>query len=684
MTPRTVAPIRLRALSGALALAGVASTASTAAAQAPRPSGIDTTNFDRSVRPQDDLFRFVNGGWIKRTPIPSDASSYGAFYELYDRSLENMRAILEEASRSSAPDGSEERKVGDLYASFLDSARVESLGVKPLEGELAHIAKLQSHAELPALFAHLARIGVARPLAVGVGTDPKKSTENTVLVGQAGLTLPDRDYYLMNDERMKGVREKYVAYLTRLFTLANQPDPAGAASRVLALETAIAGKQWDRARNRDRNAIYNPRTVVQLGEAMPSFDWKGYLGAAGLGTVTNVIVNQPDYLVAADSIIKATPIGTWREYLAAKLIDTYSPELSSPFVQARFDFRSKVLAGQQAQRPRWKRGVAEVEGALGDAAGKLYVARHFKPEAKARMDELIRNLREAYRVGIDSLEWMTPATKARAKDKLAKFTVKIGYPDKYRDYSSMAVRRDDLVGNVMRARQWAYGDMIAQYGKPVDKIRWAMTPQTVNAYYSSTNNEIVFPAAILQPPFFNPAADDAVNYGAIGAIIGHEIGHGFDDQGRKSDGAGNLNDWWTPEDAKAFEERATRLGKQFEVLSPFEGAKVNAKLTMGENIGDLSGLAQAYRAYRMSLGGKEAPVIDGFTGDQRFLIGYAQAWRGVYREAALRQQLLSDPHSPDEYRANVPVANLDAFHRAFGLKPGDKMYRAEGDRVRIW
>ena len=680
MTART-APIVLRAMTVALTLA---TTTTVAAAQAPRPSGIDTTNFDRSVRPQDDLFRFVNGGWIKRTPIPSDAASWGAFYELYERSLDDMRAILDEAARSNAPAGSEERKVGDLYASFLDSARVEALGAKPLEGELARIAAVKSHAELPAVFAHLARIGVARPLAVAVSTDPKKSTENTVLIGQSGLSLPDRDYYLMNDERMKGVREKYVAYLAQLFTLANQPDPAGAASRVLALETAIAGKQWDRARSRDRNAIYNPRTVVQLGEAMPSFDWKGYLGAAGLGAVNNVIVNQPDYLVAVDSILKATPIGTWREYLAAKLLDTYSPELSSPFVQARFDFRGKVLAGQQAQRSRWKRGVAEVEGALGDAAGKLYVARHFKPDAKARMDELIRNLREAYRVGIDSLEWMTPATKARAKDKLAKFTVKIGYPDKYRDYSSMEVRRDDLVGNVMRARRWAYGDMIAQYGKPVDKIRWAMTPQTVNAYYSSTNNEIVFPAAILQPPFFNPAADDAVNYGAIGAIIGHEIGHGFDDQGRKSDGAGNLNDWWTPEDAEAFEERASRLGKQFEVLSPLEGAKVNAKLTMGENIGDLSGLAQAYRAYRMSLGGKEAPVIEGFTGDQRFYIGYAQAWRGVYREAALRQQLLSDPHSPDEYRANVPVANADAYHRAFGVKPGDKMYRVEGERVRIW
>jgi putative endopeptidase len=328
--------------------------------------------------------------------------------------------------------------------------------------------------------------------------------------------------------------------------------------------------------------------------------------------------------------------------------------------------------------------VQEVEGSLGEAAGKLYVAKNFKPEAKARIDELIRNLREAYRIGIDSLEWMTPATKERAKEKLAQFTVKIGYPDKWRDYSTLAIERDDLVGNVMRARQWAYDDMIAQYGKPVDRKRWLMTPQTVNAYYQSTNNEIVFPAAILQPPFFDPNADDAVNYGAIGAVIGHEIGHGFDDQGRKSDGAGNLSDWWTADDAKAFDERATRLGAQFEVLSPLEGAKVNPKLTMGENIGDLSGLAQAYRAYRISLKGKEAPVIDGFTGDQRFFIGFAQIWRTNDREAALRQQLLSDPHSPGEYRANIPISNNDAFQKAFDLKPGDKLYRAPGERVRIW
>ena len=653
-------------------------------AQAPRSLGIDTANFDRSVRPQDDLFRFVNGGWLKRTPIPADAPRWGTFDQLDERSRESMRTVLETAASSEAAAGSEERKVGDFYASFLDSARIESLGATPLRGELARIAAISSASELPAAFVQLSRLGVARPFGVGVGPDQKKSAVNIVQVAQSGLGLPDRDYYLMQDARMNTVRQAYLDYLARLFTLAEIPDPTGAASRVLALETAIAGKQWDRVRNRDRNATYNRMTVAELAAKTPHFDWTSYFTAAGMGSPSAVIVAQPDYFVAADSLLANTPIATWREYLAAKLLDAYANELSSPFVQARFDFRGKVLNGQQAMRARWKRGVGEVDGGLGEAAGKLYIARNFKPEAKARIDELIRNLREAYRIGIDSLEWMTPETKARAKAKLAQFTVKIAYPDKWRDYSSLQISHDDLAGNVMRARAWAFQDMVAQLGKPVDRARWAMTPQTVNAYYNSTNNEIVFPAAILQPPFFDPTADDAVNYGAIGAIIGHEIGHGFDDQGRKSDGAGNLVDWWSAGDAKAFEERASRLGAQFDALSPVEGLHVNGKLTMGENIGDLSGLAQAYRAYRISLKGKEAPVIDGFTGDQRFFMGYAQAWRENAREAITRQLLLSDPHSPGQYRANVPVANNDAYQRAFDVKPGDKMYRAPSDRVRIW
>ncbi len=669
------------AVAAAIALAAPAAPL---VAQAPRSLGLDTTNFDRSVRPQDDLFRFVNGAWLKRTPIPSDAPRWGTFDELDERSHEAMRAILEDAARSNAPAGSEERKVGDFYASFLDSARVESLGASPLKEELAHIAAITSVSALAPEFARLQRIGVARPFNTGVGPDQKKSAVNIVQVGQSGLGLPDRDYYLMHDARMNTVRQAYQDYLARLFTLAELPDPTGASSRVIALESAMAAKQWDRVRNRNKDLTYNRMTGAELAAKMPHFDWANYFSTTGLGSQSAVIVIQPDYLVAADSLLANTPIATWREYLAARLLDAYASELSSPFVQARFDFRGKVLSGQQAQRARWKRGVAEVDGGLGEAAGKLYIARNFKPEAKARIDSLIGNLREAYRIGIDSLQWMTPETKTRAKAKLAQFTVKIAYPNKWKDYSSLQIKRDDLVGNVMRARAWAFQDMVSQLGKPVDRARWAMTPQTVNAYYNSTNNEIVFPAAILQPPFFDPTADDAVNYGAIGAIIGHEIGHGFDDQGRKSDGAGNLVDWWSQEDAKAFEERASRLGAQFDALSPVEGLHVNGKLTMGENIGDLSGLAQAYRAYRISLKGKEAPVIDGFTGDQRFFMGYAQAWRENAREAIVRQLLLSDPHAPGQYRAMVPVENNDAFQRAFDVKPGDKMYLPPDQRVRIW
>ena len=646
--------------------------------------GIDTTNFDRSVRPQDDFFRFVNGGWLARTDIPADASSWGAFNELRENSRTALHSIVEEAARSKAPAGSESRKVGDLYASYMDSARVESLGIAPLKNDLAAIAKLTSTSQLPATFAHLARIRVQGPFSVNVGADQKSSRENIVSISQGGLGLPDRDYYLLKDAKMAATRDAYRAYVTKLLTLAHQPDAAGAADRILALETAIAEKHWDRARSRDRNATYNKLTVAQLAAMTPSFNWRTYLKDAGLGAAQNVVVRQPDYISAMDAVIAATPASTWREYLTVKLLDAYADELPSAFQQARFDFRGRTLSGQQAQSERWKRGVDEVEGIMGEAVGKLYVERNFKPAAKARMDAMVRNLRTAYAVGIDSLEWMSPATKAAAKAKLAKFTVKIAYPDKWRDYSKLEIKRDDLYGNARRANEFRYDDMVSQLAKPVDKSRWGMTPQTVNAYYNASNNEIVFPAAILQPPFFDVNADDAVNYGAIGAVIGHEIGHGFDDQGRKSDGEGNLRDWWTPADAKAFEARTDKLGAQYDALEPLPGLHVNGKLTMGENIGDVSGLAQAYRAYRISLHGKEPPVIAGYTGDQRFFLGFAQIWRTKFRDEALRQQVLTNPHSPGMYRAFVPLTNNDVFMKAWNVQPGDRMYRAPEDRVKIW
>ena len=646
-------------------------------------SGIDTTTFDHSVRPQDDFFRYVNGGWLKTAQIPADASSWGAFQELRENSRTALHQLFEEASKVHAPHGSARQKVGDLYASYMDSARVEELGLTPLRPMLERVAQLRESSDLATTLAYFAKIGVGGPASVRVGADPKSSSVNIVQVSQSGLGMPDRDYYLKKDAKMAATRDAYVAYITRVMELAKQPDPAGAAKRILALETAIATPQWERARNRDRDSTYNRMTVAQLEALTPSFGWKSYLDAAGLSKAKEVIVRQPDYLKALDAVFASTPPATWREYIAFHLIDSFDSQLPAAFGEASFAFHGRTLSGQEEMAARWKRAVDATNRTLGEAAGALYAEKYFKPEAKARMDALVKNLIEAYRVGIDSLEWMSPETKARAKEKLAHFKVKIGAPDHPREYA-FDIRRDDLFGNELRSRQFEYGDMASRLGKPVDKSRWGMTAPTVNASYNPSFNDITFPAGILQPPFFNVNADDAVNYGAIGAVIGHEIGHGFDDQGRKSDGEGNLRDWWTDADAKAYEVRAAKLGAQYDAINPIDDLHINGKLTMGENIGDLSGLAQAYRAYRMSLHGKEAPVIDGLTGDQRFFIGFAQVWRGKMRDDALRRQLLTNPHSPGPYRAFVPLINNDAFERAFDVKSGDGMWLALGERVKIW
>ncbi len=690
--------VRLAAL---CATAAIAPQASAQAQARPLRSGLDTAGFDHAVRPQDDFFAYVNGAWLKKTEIPADATITGSFDELRDRSRLQLRALLEGAAHPgtapadqravkqvrlsrAGPTKAERRKLGDMYASYMDSAAIERAGIKPLENDLKVIASLKTTAQLPATFAHFARRGVRGPLGVSVGQDPKASSTNIVQVGQSGLGLPSRDYYLRSDAKSAATRTAYAEYLARLFTLAGQPDPAGAAHRVVALETAIATRQWDAARLRDRDSTYHKMTVAEMAALAPSFDWPAYLKAAKLDKATDVVVRQPDYMRAIDTVITATPAATWRDYLTARLLDGSAGELPAAFAQARFEFRGRTLSGQQLQAERWKRAVSATESALGDATGKLYVEKNFQPEAKRRMDALVTNLMNAYAVGIDSLAWMSPATKAAAKAKLAKFTVKIGYPDQPRDYGTLEIRRGDLAGNVLRASEFQYDDMVSRLGQPVDRTRWGMTAQTVNAYYNASNNEIVFPAAILQPPFFDVNADDAVNYGGIGAVIGHEIGHGFDDQGRKSDGDGNLRDWWTAADADAFRERTTRLGAQFEAINPIDDLHINSKLTMGENIGDLSGLAQAYRAYTISLGGKEAPVIDGLTGDQRFFMGWAQVWRTKFRDEALRNQLLTNPHSPGQYRAFVPLVNNDWFMKTFNVQPGDRMYRAPAERVKLW
>jgi len=658
--------------------------AGVAARQTPRALGVDLAAFDRSVRPQDDFNRFVNGTWIRNTEIPPDRSTWGSFVELADKSDAALKEIIDGVVKTPQTPGSTAQQVADLYLAFMDTARIEALGTEPLGNELKSIAALTAPADLPGLFGRMARVGVGGPFATFVGQDQKQSDTYIVSVNQAGLGMPDRDYYLRKDERLEATRAAYLRYLTTMLTLAKQPDPAGAAGRILALETKIAEQHWDRARNRDRDATYNKMTVAELGALMPSFNWPAYFRAAGLDKATQVVVRQPDYLRALDGLLRDTPLSTWKEMLVLKVLATYADELPEAFGQAQFEFRGKTLSGQQEMRARPKRGVDEVEGALGEALGRLYVERYFKPEAKARMDQLVKNLLAAFKVGIDELEWMGPETKAQAQAKLAKFTVKIAHPDRWRDFSSVAVKRDDAVGNVKRAFAFSYDDMVTRLGQPVDRTRWGMTPQTVNAYYNSANNEIVFPAAILQPPFFNVEADDAVNYGAIGAVIGHEISHGFDDQGSKSDGDGNLRNWFTDADLKAFQERTGKLAAQYETYMPLEGMRINGKLTLGENIGDLSGLAVAFRAYRLSLGGRPAPVIEGFTGDQRFFLGWAQVWRTRMREDALRQRLLTDPHSPGDYRALVPLTNLQAFYDAWDVKPGDKMYRPPEERVKIW
>jgi predicted metalloendopeptidase len=670
-----------------LVVAGTLSTAAQNGAP-PRVPGIDTVGMDRSVRPQDDFFRFVNGTWADKTPIPGDQASYGTFAILRDRAQEAVRGILEaEAIKPAAP-GSIGQKVGGFYKSFSEEARIESLGIQPLASELEAIDRISSVRDFPPAFARAARIGVRLPIAVSVSQDPKHSDVYTVLISQAGLGMPDRDYYLRQDEKFVAIRKAYTDYIAKVFTLANQKDPTGAAARILAFETRIAQLQWDRARSRDRDATYNQVTLDALQTSTPNFDWHAYfsqvLPGSNAGDLKAVIVRQPDYLNAIDAAMGATPVVTWKEYFTFALISSYADDLPAAFVNAQFDFNGKVIGGRQEIQPRWRRAVTATEETLGEPVGKLYIERYFKGDAKARIDTLIRNLLAAFKVGINELEWMSPDTKIQAQAKLAKYTLKIAYPDRWRDYSGLEIKADDLVGNVMRYRRFQHGEMWARYGQPVERWRWGFTPQTVNASYNSVNNEITFPAGILQPPFFDVDADDAINYGAIGSVIGHEISHGFDDQGRKSDGDGNLRDWWTADDAKKFEERATKLGAQFESYAPLPGLKINGRQTMGENIGDLSGIAVAFRAYKMSLNGKTAPVIGGFTGDQRFFLGYAQVWRFKERDEALRNQLLTDAHSPGMFRAFVPLTNIDAFYAAFNLQPGDKLYRPPAERVKIW
>jgi len=650
-------------------------------------SGIDTQFIDPTVRPQDDFFTYLNGKWLKTTEIPADKSSQGTFMQLRDDTLPQLRGIIEAAQKDPArKSGTDVQKIGDLYASFMDEARLEALGVKPLAGELQRIRALKDKKGIPDLVAHLARIGVATPYGVGVRQDARASTKYATYIGQGGLGMPDRDYYLkLDDKRMLEARTKYEAHVATILGLAGAKNAAQQAQAIVAFETELAKVQWTKVENRDPVKRYNKMSVAELGALAPGYDWNAALAAAGVGNKLDyVIVAQPSYLSGLNAVLAKTDLATLQSYFEWQLLREYAPYLSKAFVDANFAFYGTALNGVAENRPRWKLGVATVEGALGEALGRQYVGKYFPAERKARMEELVKNVTAAYKQSIDDLDWMTPATKLEAQAKLAKFVPKIGYPNKWRDYSKLTIRKDDLVGNVKRASEFGYNRNITKLGKPIDREEWGMTPQTVNAYYNSTMNEIVFPASILQKPFFDMAADDAVNYGAIGAVIGHEIGHGFDDKGSQSDGDGNLRDWWTKEDRAAFQARADMLVKQYNAYSPVPGYNVNGELTLGENIGDNSGLAIGYKAYKISLKGKPAPVIDGLTGDQRFFMGFGQVWRSKMREAAQIVQVKTDPHSPGQFRANGTVMNHPAFYEAFGVKEGDKMYLAPKDRVTIW
>ncbi len=664
--------------------------------------GINTDNFDPQVRPQDNFYAAINGLWLQNTEVPADKSSYGAFAELADQAEAYQRAILEEAAQaymdigagaaaaSSATDAKtpensvEFAKIGKFYASYMDVQRVERLGLEPLREKLKAIESLNSVADLVRYIGANQREGIAKPVAYYINQDARHSTKYIGYLAQNGLGLPDRDYYLKDSERFIGVRKKYVEYVATLLSLAGENQAEAAAASVMTLEARLAEASWSNVENRDREKKYNKFTIANVQKYMPDFDWQRFLDAAGVADSERIIVSQPSYMRAVVRALRDVPVSDWRAYFKFHLLDAFAPYLNAEFVAVHFDFHGKTLSGTEENRPRWKRGVQAVNSAMGEAIGKIYVERHFSPEAKARMDELVANLSKAFAISIDQLGWMNVETKKAAHEKLALFTPKIGYPNKWKNYSTLPVDENDLIGNVQRGNALKYRRMISKLGKPVDRDEWFMTPQTVNAYYNPSMNEIVFPAAILQPPFFNVDADDAVNYGAIVAVIGHEFSHGFDDQGSKSDGLGDLRDWWTESDKQEFKKRAQGLVAQYDAYAPFDNAHVNGELTLGENIADLAGLTVAHRAYRLSLDGVAAPKIDGFTGDQRFFMGWAQVWRRKYREEELRKRLLTDPHAPSEYRVNGVLPNMGQFYGAFNVKEDDGMYLAPAKRLSIW
>jgi putative endopeptidase len=646
-------------------------------------SGLDKAGMDTAVRPQDNLFEAMNGGWLKSTEIPGDKPEYGTFIILRDLSDERVRGIVDALAAKPQAAGTIDAKIADFYNAYMDTAAIDKAGLDPIKPYLAQIDALKDKRGLMALMGKWQSV-VSVPVDLQTQPDFKDPTIYAPLTWQGGLGMPDRDYYLKDTERFAKARAAYITYVQTMLALSGDKQAAKHATAVAALERKIAEIQWAKEANRDPVKTYNPMTLKELAAKAPGVDWKAFIDAGEMPVPKDISISQPTYVASLAKLVNSVPLDTWKPYLRMRLLDEFGTVLPQGYRDARFAFRGTALQGLKQDRPRWQKAVAMLNDSMGEALGQVYVAQYFPPAYKARMVELVDNLLKTYKTSIDGLTWMTPDTKKAAQDKLSKYTVKIGYPDKWRDYSALEVKAGDAAGNAARAARFEYLRNAVRVGKPVDRTEWGMTPQTVNAYYDPTKNEIVFPAAILQPPFFDMKADDAVNYGAIGAVIGHEISHGFDDQGSQFDGEGRLRNWWTEADRKAFEAITGKLVAQYSAYEPIPGSHVNGKLTLGENIADLSGLQIAYKAYKLSLDGKPAPVIDGLTGDQRFYLGWSQAWREKLREERALQLVTIDPHSPPQFRANGAAVNSDGFQDAFGTKPGDGMYKAPEDRIRLW
>jgi putative endopeptidase len=669
-------------------VAGLVTVAALAQPPAKGPTygtfGIDQAGMDRSVAPGDDFNRYVNGTYLKNLEIPADRASYGMFIKLRDLSQERTRSIVEAAAATKdAQPGSETQKVGDFFASFMDEAAIEAKGLAPLKPRLDAVTAIQDKGELVAFFGRGERFGLDAPVGAAPEQDLKHPDVYAVYVGQGGLGLPDRDYYLDKDARFQTIRDKYLAHITAMLRLADIPEPEARAKGILALETRLAQTQWDKVASRQVDKQYNPVPWADMDKNFPGIDWDRFLAAIGIAKRDQLVIAQPSAVQGAAKLVAEEPLEAWKDYLTFHVLEGAASWLPKAFVDEAFAFHGTVLSGQPAIQPRWKRGVDAVSGSLGEAVGKLYVAKYFPPESKKAADLLVKNIIHAMDQRLARLTWMDAKTKAAARAKLASFTPKIGYPSKWRDYSKLEIVRGDALGNAQRVAEFEFQRALDKVGKPIDRSEWGMTPMTVNAYANPLWNEIVFPAAILQPPFFDAKADPAVNYGGIGAVIGHEISHHFDDQGRKFDKEGKLADWWTAQDVTRFTALTDKVVKQYGAYEPLKGTKVNGELTLGENMADLAGINVALDAYHASLGGKAAPVIKGTTGDQRFFMGFAQVWRGKARDAALLKQLTTNPHSPEGVRVNV-VRNLDAWYKAFDVKKGQGLYLDPKDRIKVW